>query len=144
MHISSEAHDERVDLLLEEIAESEDAAERSTLLLDLADLLDRGLGDPERALRSAQAALEEQPQSTVAADRCILLLERLSRWNDLANFLADRVEQARTDGEERAPLARRLADLAENRLGDPARVPAEAVNKSAASPCASAFLDIGL
>ena len=54
MHISSEAHDERVDLLLEEIAESEDAAERSTLLLDLADLLDRGLGDPERALRSAQ------------------------------------------------------------------------------------------
>ena len=121
MHISSEAHDERVDLLLEEIAESEDAAERSTLLLDLADLLDRGLGDPERALRAAQAALEERPQSTTAADRCILLLERLSRWSDLANFLADRVEQARTDGEERAPLARRLADLAENRLGDPGR-----------------------
>ena len=61
LHISTDAHDERVDLLLEEIAESEDAAERSTLLLDLADLLDRGLGDPERALRSAQAALEEQP-----------------------------------------------------------------------------------
>ena len=45
LHISTEAHDERVDLLLEEIAESEDAAERSTLLLDLADLLDRGLAD---------------------------------------------------------------------------------------------------
>ncbi len=121
MHISTDAQDERVDLLLEEIAESEDAAERSTLLLELADLLDRGLGDPERALRAAQAALEEQPQSTSAADRCIALYERLSRWNDLANFLTDRVEQARADGEDRAPLARRLAELAESRLGDPGR-----------------------
>ena len=121
MHISTDAHDERVDLLLEEIAESEDAAERSTLLLDLADLLDRGLGDPERALRAAHAALEERPQSTAASDRCIALYERMSRWNDLANFLSDRVEQARSDGEERAPLARRLAELAETRLGDPGR-----------------------
>ncbi|HEU5057408.1 MAG TPA: hypothetical protein VFU21_12815 [Kofleriaceae bacterium] len=121
MHISTDAHDERVDLLLEEIAESEDAAERSTLLLELADLLDRGLEDPERALRAAHAALEEQPRSTAAADRCIALYERMSRWNDLANFLSDRVEQARADGEERAPLARRLADLAETRLGDPGR-----------------------
>jgi len=121
LHISTDAHDERVDLLLEEIAESEDAAERSTLLLDLADLLDRGLGDPERALRAAHAALEERPQSTAASDRCIALYERMSRWNDLANFLSDRVEQARSDGEERAPLARRLAELAETRLGDPGR-----------------------
>ena len=121
MHISTNAQDERVDLLVEEIAESEDAAERSTLLLELADLLDRGLEDPERALRAAQAALEEQPTSTAAADRCIALYERMSRWNDLANFLSDRVEQARADGDERAPLARRLADLAETRLGDPGR-----------------------
>ena len=121
MHISTNAQDERVDLLLEEIAESEDAAERSTLLLEVADLLDRELGDPERALRAAQAALEEQPQSIAASDRCIALCERLSRWNDLANLLTDRVEQARTDGEERAPLARRLAELVESRLGDSGR-----------------------
>jgi len=121
LHISTDAQDERVDLLLEEIAESEDAAERATLLLDLADLLDRGLGDPDRALRAALAALEEEPQSTAASDRCIALYERLARWNDLANFLSDRLEQARADGEDTAPLARRLADLAENRLGDPGR-----------------------
>ena len=96
LHISTDAQDERVDLLLEEIAESEDAAERSTLLLELADLLDRGLEDPERALRAAQAALEEQRSSTAAADRCIALYERMSRWNDLANFLSDRLEQARS------------------------------------------------
>src|SRR5262245_39178932 len=106
LHISTDAQDERVDLLLEEIAESEDAAERATLLLDLADLLDRGLGDPDRALRAALAALEEEPQSTAASDRCIALYERLARWNDLANFLSDRVEQARADGEDTAPLAR--------------------------------------
>ncbi len=121
MHISTDAHDERVDLLLEEIAESEDAGERSTLLLELSELLDHGLGDPERALRAAEAALEEQPQSIAASDRCIALSERLSRWNDLANLLTDRVEQARADGEDRAPLARRLAELVENRLGDAGR-----------------------
>jgi tetratricopeptide (TPR) repeat protein len=122
VHIATESQDEaRVELLLEEIAESDDAGERSALLLDLSELLDQRMGDPERALRCAQAALEETPQSTSAAARCIALLERLMRWNDLANFLSDRIEQARSSGDEQAPLARRLAELAEQRLGDPGR-----------------------
>ena len=117
----ADAADSLVDSFLTEIADSDDAGERAGLLVELSELLERDQGDAAGALRCARAALEEDPGQSAAADRLTALLERAGQFSDLADFLTDRIERARSEGAERAPLARRLADLSETRLDDRGR-----------------------
>lgn len=112
------AADSLVDLFLTEIADSDDAGERAGLLVELSELLERDQGDAAGALRCARAALEEDPSQASAAERVAALLERAGQFFELADFLTDRIERARSDGGERAPLARRLAEVSETRTGD--------------------------
>ena len=122
MHIAgAETNEGRIDLLLEAIAEADEASERAQLLLDLSELLERDQGDPERALTSARAALEEVPELAAAAGRVADLMESLGQYSDLADFLTDRLEGAHATRDGRAVMARRVAELAERRLADPAR-----------------------
>src|SRR5690606_8590088 len=98
-----------------------DAAERADLLLDLSTLLEQEMGDPEGALRTARAALDECPELATAAGRVADLLEQLGQYSDLADFLADRLDGARASRDGRAVMARRLAEICERRLSDPTR-----------------------
>jgi tetratricopeptide (TPR) repeat protein len=108
-----------IDLMLEEIAAAPDADERAGLLVDLADVLEKS-GDLDRAVNCLEAAREESPDRPGLDERLSAGLERCGRYSDLADLLADRLERT-PPGDDRAALARRLADVSEVRLADPAR-----------------------
>ncbi len=109
----------RLRALEDQAALTLDAAERRSLALERAGILEHELGSPARA-----AALLSQARRTWTGDPQILgelsrLLERLGRDRERAEVIAERLAAA--EGDLRLGLLREAAELWADRLGEPAR-----------------------
>lgn len=94
------------------IALSDDPETREGLFVELAELFESALGQPEEAVQAYQAVLVEQPESRRALRALASLLARLERWDDLADNLNAQLGLSETE-DERTKLSLRLAELRE-------------------------------
>ncbi len=111
--------------------------ERTELGFEIAELLERRLGEREAAVEMYERVLEDNPtylKAQEALDRLLAdelvrgrvaaflepIYEEQGAWQELARVLEVRYEEAE-DASERADLALRLAELYEGRLGDSER-----------------------
>lgn len=124
--------------LRERVLARGDAAEAGRLSLEAGVLWEERLGSDENAwLRYAEAA-EALPRSAEAHARAARAAERLGRWADATDHhaaviqLADASTLAGREQVARTRLA--LAEVAENRLGDPAAAAAHLEAAAAARP----------
>jgi tetratricopeptide (TPR) repeat protein len=83
----------------------------------IAEIYEQQLELPDRAVEAYRALLELDPNDDPALAAVDRLLEGLGRWKELDPVLRRRA--ARVEGEARIELARRRAQLAEEKLGDP-------------------------
>ncbi len=114
-----------------------DGYERTELGFEIAELLEHRLGEREEAVAAYERVLEENPtylKAQEALDRLLgdkavrgrvaaflePIYEEQGAWQELGRVLEVRYEVA-GGPDERAELALRLADLYENRLGEPDR-----------------------
>lgn len=91
--------------------------ERIATMQRIAEIAEERAGEPQIALEWHQRVLFEEPlndQSTAETDR---LAGSLGQWEQLANSLADVLEQ-RAQAAIRLPVGKRLARLYENEIGD--------------------------
>jgi len=97
------------------VAESE--ATRAELLRQAATLQEERLGDAEGAIATWREALEMEPSSIEAAEARGRLLATAERWQDLADHISFRMEEAAAP-EPLNALRFRLAKLMAERLDD--------------------------
>ena len=118
----------RIDELLTEAEAAPSVAERAEVLCRVAEIYERRLGDPNGALVTLQAALEQDPTS----GRVVQEMERVARnanvWNQLVAITAE-VAAGLEDPNQSADLWVQIAFWDENGLG----LPDEAANAARAA-----------
>ncbi|MEO8213433.1 MAG: tetratricopeptide repeat protein, partial [Myxococcales bacterium] len=106
-----------VDALQRETELTSDAGQVRALRLRIADILERELGQGERAIESFAAMHAANPDDEEAMAALDRLYEAHGRWDDLQAILERRTKLV--TGEARAELVRRRARILEERLGNP-------------------------
>ena len=101
---------------LGEIARSSERSQAQDALRRMAEIYDRHLHLPERALETYRAIIERDPSDEASASAFARLLESLGHWKDLELFL--RRQAARAQGEARERLLRQRVTVLEEKLGD--------------------------
>jgi len=118
----------RIEQLLSEAEAAPTVAERATILCHVAEIYERRLGDPNGALVTLQAALEQDPTS----GRVVQEMERVARnagcWNQLVAITAE-VAAGLDDPKQAADLWVQIAFWNESGLG----MPEEAANAARAA-----------
>jgi tetratricopeptide (TPR) repeat protein len=108
----------RIEQLLTEAEAAPSVAERATVLCHVAEIYERRLGDPNGALVTLQAALEQDPSS----GRVVQEMERVARsagcWNELVAITAE-VAGGLQDPKQSADLWVQIAFWNESGLGMP-------------------------
>ncbi len=106
--------------VLEREAETATGAQKTALLLKIGDLYREKLAKPDRAMRSLEKALSDDPGNLTVAERLIELYEEANDERNISGPLEIKLQHSE-DAAERQRLLRRLGDLAERVLGEPAR-----------------------
>ncbi|HMF42264.1 MAG TPA: hypothetical protein VKQ32_16430 [Polyangia bacterium] len=118
----------RIEQLLNEAETAPSVAERATVLCHVAEIYERRLGDPNGALVTLQAALEQDPTS----GRVVQEMERVARsagcWPQLVAITAE-VASGLEDPKQSADLWVQIAFWSESGLG----MPEEAANAARAA-----------
>ncbi len=104
--------------VLERESEGATGASKIALLLKIADLYRDKLAKPDRAMRSLEKALTDDPRNLVVAEKLIELYEEADDERNISVPLRIKLDHAE-DPADRQRLLRRLADLAERVLIDP-------------------------
>jgi tetratricopeptide (TPR) repeat protein len=99
--------------------ERPDAVERKTLYMELAEIRERKLGDPELAFLALCKAFREDPTDRALRARMEALAEKSGHEEELAAIFEDELE--RLPPADTAEVAQRLGALYEEKLGDPTR-----------------------
>lgn len=111
-------HEERVALYNSVLESRYEDSERIALLHQAAELYRGPLARPESAIDAYRAALELDPEDTVALDALSTIYRELERWVDLGELYLRRAEQC--DAPEDASAYRlQLAKLRAEELSDP-------------------------
>jgi len=100
-------------------AERPDPAERKALYLELAELREKRLKDPEMAFLALCKAFREDPADAALRARLDALAVQSGHEEELAAILEDEIE--RLPPPEIAQVALRLGDLYEEKLGEPGK-----------------------
>ena len=103
--------------VLERESDTATGAAKISLLQKIGDLYRDKMGKPDRAMRSLEKALAEDPGNLTVAERLIDLYEEASDERNISGPLQIKLDHS-TDPAERQTLMRRLADLSERVLGD--------------------------
>jgi len=118
-------HRQRVEMLRRRIDLARDAGSRQELWRQVANLLERDVGDVEEAIAACVSILDENPEDTSALDTLARLYDQQSRHRDRLGILERRLglvrrepAPARYAGE--TEVLRQIARLYEGPLGDPA------------------------
>ncbi|MBP7288872.1 MAG: tetratricopeptide repeat protein [Nannocystaceae bacterium] len=106
--------------VLERESESATGAQKTALLLKIGDLYRDKLGKSDRAMRSLEKALSEDPENLTVAEKLIELYEEANDERNISGPLEIKLAHSEDDG-ERQVLLRRLGDLAERVLVEPAK-----------------------
>ncbi|MBT8495446.1 MAG: hypothetical protein KJO07_20525, partial [Deltaproteobacteria bacterium] len=105
----------------EKALESAEIDTKRQLLVDLAEIYDRHVGDVDGALRAYRGLLELDPGNPETARPALRELDRIyeayQRWSDLAPVVRQLAEWAESS-EERRDLFTRLAGIYEHNLND--------------------------
>jgi tetratricopeptide (TPR) repeat protein len=118
LYAREERWDDCATLLERRAALADDEGAGVYTLLQLADVLERHLDAPERAVDAYQRVLSRDPQSAIAGERLPALLRQLGRWDELAAGLVDRAEHCDAPG-ERIDVLLELARIYETELAQP-------------------------
>lgn len=111
-------------MLLERLTDiEEDPKRQSDLRLELAQLRASRLGDVDGAIELLRGLVEDQPNHVGAVLELTNLLESQSRFEDLAELLTERIRAYASQGlsEEQTQCELRLAELYDEKLGEPAK-----------------------
>ena len=118
-------HRQRVEMLRRRIDLARDAGSRQELWRQVANLLERDVGDVEEAIAACVSILDENPEDTSALDTLARLYDQQGRHRDRLGILERRLglvrrepAPARYAGE--TEVLRQIARLYEGPLGDPA------------------------
>lgn len=112
-----------VDLLEAETDRARDAGDvdqELTLLVQIGELLDQNLNEPDRATEFYEQVLERNPEHTRALAALARLYESKGDWEKCADVLK-RAASSGTGGPEDAEVHYRLARLYEKQMGDDER-----------------------
>jgi tetratricopeptide (TPR) repeat protein len=109
-------HEGLLTVLLKRCAGEESPQKRTDLLLRIADLYERELGEEAEAIPCLQEVLELNPEHLPAFESLISLCQRLERWQALIPLLERRAELA--EESERAWLALERARICQTHLSD--------------------------
>ncbi len=118
--LPAERHEDLSKNLETQIELEQDFARKGELLARLAHLCSDVLGDSDAAINAWEARLQDNPDDSEALRNLTELYEKVERYEDVARVLEQRRE-ASMDDQERASLARHLADVQERHLDDAAR-----------------------
>lgn len=111
-----EAHAERAELYRRGVEYREGEA-RVALYHRLADIEERDLGEPEKAILTYKLAIDQDPSDETSLDRLTVLYRSQSRFTDLAELYRRRADDAET-AERGAPHRLALARLLRTELSD--------------------------
>ena len=116
-------HHDLADLLTRLIDNANTPEARSKLRLELAALQNDQLDNPDDAIETLRAILDEEPGNTDAVLRLSDLYEKLGKHEDLAELLAAQIERAVSVNDVAAELTVRvrLGELYATQLKDPTR-----------------------
>ncbi len=109
-------HEGLLTVLLKRCEGEESPRQRTDLLLRIADLYERELGEEAEAIPCLREVLDLNPDHLPALESLISLHERLERWQALIPLLERRAERA--EGGERARLALERARIHQTHLSD--------------------------
>src|SRR5581483_2520806 len=109
-----------VEMLRRRIDLARDAGSRQELWRQVANLLERDVGDVDEAIAACVSILDENPEDTGALDTLARLYDQQGRHRDRLDILERRLALAATEGAARADVLRQIAALYEGPLGDPA------------------------
>jgi tetratricopeptide (TPR) repeat protein len=118
LYTNAERWDELQLLYRNRLAHTVDARSRYDLLMQVCFLFEELLDDPVQAIRAYQDVLELEPDDEGARHALEQLYTRTQRWRDLAELLRGEVD--RSSGEARIVRMVQLAEVYEQKLGDPA------------------------
>lgn len=119
LYARREHWDELVGLLREELELEDDRGRRCATLYRIADVYEQKLIDLPRARTAYEAALDLDSSYRPAVRGMSRVLRRLEQWEDLV-ALYERELAGLDQREERILVLRRISELWERRLGDPA------------------------
>ena len=131
-----EDHPRLARLLEQEAAHSRSLVDRLNAIRRLARLLDEKLEDPGRAAHFWQQLLELDPRDSEALDALAELHQRAGRYAELMASLrlALRALDPASPAAARADLLLRIAELAEEKLGNPAEAVAALEERASVLP----------
>jgi tetratricopeptide (TPR) repeat protein len=113
-------HRQRVEILRKRIDLAGDAAARQVLRRNVANLLERDVGDVDEAIAACVAILDESPEDDQALEMLARLYEQQGRHRDRLEIVERRLVLRKPKDAERAVLLKQIAKLLEGPLGDPA------------------------
>lgn len=111
------AWDELLALYREAADRADDLGARKALLFKIAELDEHRRGDAVRAIQDYREILDTDPADREAIERLDALLVQTAAWQDLAELLEKRINDA-LDSDERAIFRFRLGKLRVERLDD--------------------------
>lgn len=112
----TERWNDLIGVLARRIEQTSDPDAREQLYVQMADVQDQKLGNPDDAVSSYKRVLESDPTSQRALAALDALFTRQRKWNDLAENLEAQLALASTD-EAQLALMLRLAALRESEMG---------------------------
>ena len=95
----------------------QDPAEQAMLLLELAEVQESGLQDPQAAIESYRRVLEVDPENPQALEELSRLHEMLGAWDDLVSVLRRRAELL-DDPDAALALRKRIGEIQETSLAN--------------------------
>ncbi len=118
-------HRQRVEMLRRRIDLARDAGSRQELWRQVANLLERDVGDVDEAIAACVSILDENPDDTSALDTLARLYDQQGRHRDRLGILERRLAIVRRDPAParyaaETDVLRQVARLYEGPLGDPA------------------------
>jgi tetratricopeptide (TPR) repeat protein len=118
LYARRERWDELVGLLSDELDLFTDVQRRATTAYRIGELFETKLNDLDRAIESYEQALGFSPGFRPALRAISRVFGRLERYEDLVAVYEKQL--AHTDRDERIHILRRISELWERKLGDPA------------------------
>jgi len=116
IYLRQKAHDALLVLWREQVDVAPSDERRVALLHKIAQMLESEKNDAEQAIGVYREIVDIQPNDGLAVDALDALLVQLERWQDVADLLRARIDQA--DTAEAIELKFRLGEILATRLGD--------------------------
>lgn len=117
LHRRAERHRDLVKVLRMRVSQSADPEEQESLLVQMAEIHDQLLEEPEEAIGLYREILSIDEASPVALKALDELYERLERHTELADNVERQLSLA-SDPDEQTALMIRLAELRETKMGE--------------------------